>query len=271
VTVIPVDTSLTSSTDPAPGGTLRGTSLNDTLSGGAASEILYGFEGDDLLMGNDGDDTLVGGQGADRLIGGAGTDTGSYQSAATGVTVDLLNNAVNTGEAAGDLLFSVENLIGSRFNDMLRGSDGMNVIEGGDGNDQIFGRGGMDTLAGGNGDDTLDGGARNDVLIGGAGNDVLIGGADRDTFVFLAPNQGTDRIMDFQAGLDKIELGAGFNIANGFNFVVGSAATSAGASVVYNPQTGALVFDADGNGAGAGQTIAILQGAPQLTLNDFIF
>ena len=75
-------------------------------------------------------DTLVGGQGADRLVGGSGSDTGSYQSATTGVTVDLSNNAVNTGEAAGDLLFSVENLIGSRFNDVLRGSDGMNVIEG---------------------------------------------------------------------------------------------------------------------------------------------
>jgi Ca2+-binding RTX toxin-like protein len=257
---------------PTPAGpVINGTDGKDRIEGGARAEVIFGKSGNDILMGNSGNDTLVSGSGADRLIGGTGDDTASFHDAKAGVTADLSNSGRQTGDAAGNLYFSIQNLLGSRFNDTLNGNDGMNRLEGGDGNDGVFGKGGMDTLIGGGGDDHLNGGERHDDLIGGAGADTLVGGGDRDTFFFLAPNHGTDRVMDFQSDFDSIVLGEDFGISGNLNFVVGSAATGAGPAMVYNPQTGALVFDKDGNGAGAGVTIAILNGAPRLVADDISY
>jgi len=52
-------------------------------------------------------------------------------------------------------------------------------------------------------------------------------------------------------------------------FVVGTAAQDADDRIVYNPTTGALFFDADGNGAGAAVQFAVLSGAPALAASDF--
>ncbi len=63
--------------------------------------------------------TLDGGGGADHLVGGPGTDTASYQSSTSGVKVYLGNTGFNGGGAAGDVLDSIENLIGSNQADVL--------------------------------------------------------------------------------------------------------------------------------------------------------
>lgn len=63
-------------------------------------------------------------------------------------------------------------------------------------------------LYGTQGRDSLDGGAGNDYLRGYEGNDLLTGGVGADRFVFertWAAN-GTDRITDFEAGLDILDL-----------------------------------------------------------------
>ncbi|MEM7591042.1 MAG: SGNH/GDSL hydrolase family protein [Cyanobacteria bacterium P01_A01_bin.83] len=62
-----------------------------------------------------------------------------------------------------------------------------NVLDGGNGRDELNGGRGNDTLNGENGADTLR---------GGIGDDLLTGGNGRDTFV-LAPEEGTDTIIDF--------------------------------------------------------------------------
>jgi Ca2+-binding RTX toxin-like protein len=62
-----------------------------------------------------------------------------------------------------------------------------------------------DILIGGAGADTLSGGAGDDLLIDGAGSDVLTGGSGADVFVFDLDG-ATDRITDFDAGRDRIDL-----------------------------------------------------------------
>ena len=55
------------------------------------------------------------------------------------------------GDAAGDQLSLIENLVGSAFNDALIGSEIVNRLDGGAGNDQLRGSAGADVLVGGAG------------------------------------------------------------------------------------------------------------------------
>ena len=169
--------------------------------------------GNDTLIGNDNDNILEGGPGADTLTGKAGQDTASYLTSTGPVIVRLHNSTAQNNDAEGDTftadpvngLPDIENLTGSRHNDVLAGDSRDNVLRGKAGNDKIYGGpgGGDDTLAGGEGhdklyggigDDTLDGGPGNDLLTGGPGADILIGGAGIDTAVLTGPGPVTVRL-----------------------------------------------------------------------------
>jgi Ca2+-binding RTX toxin-like protein len=110
------------------------------------------------------------------LIGGDGFDMSSYVSALAAVTVDLATQNLNKGDALGDVLVTVEGVLGSGFADDLRGDAGANLLDGGAGNDTLTGRAGNDLLQGRAGADVLLGDAGADTLEGGAGADVLTGG-----------------------------------------------------------------------------------------------
>ena len=71
-----------------------------------------------------------------------------------------------------DYLYSIEDLMGTNFNDTIVGSNGANHLWGFGGNDVIHGLGGNDHLSGDSGNDTLHGGDGNDVIDGGTGNDT---------------------------------------------------------------------------------------------------
>lgn len=144
---------------------LLGSAFADTLTGNALANT---------LTGGGGSDTLSGGGGGDGLIGGSGLDTASYAGAAAGLSVSLAKPSGNTGEAAGDSYSSIENLLGSGFNDRLAGNDGGNQIGGGAGDDVLFGGRGDDRLFGSTGKDTLDGGFGIDTLTGGSGADIFL-------------------------------------------------------------------------------------------------
>ena len=159
----------------------------DVLLGEGGIDYLYGDAGADNLIGGTGDDHLTGGAGADILNGGDGFDYAHYDSAPAGLTVDMVNNADNTGEAVGDFFAGIEAVVGSAFDDSIRGNDQTNWLYGGAGNDFLYGRAGLDYLLGG---------AGNDYLFGGAGTDVLYGEAGADRFVF-ANGDGIDYVMDF--------------------------------------------------------------------------
>ena len=152
--------------------TLNGQTENDELHGGNGDDTLNGGAGNDDLFGDADNDRLIGGLGADALAGGSGTDIASYESALAGVTALMLNAAQNTGDAAGDTYSSIENLVGSDFDDVLGGTGVANIITGDDGDDELIGNGGDDTLNGNNDDDILNGGLGGDVLNGGAGSDA---------------------------------------------------------------------------------------------------
>ncbi len=136
---------------------------------------LVGGGGNDSLIGLAGNDTLTGGAGADSIDGGAGADLVSYAGSSVGVTVDMQAGTASGGDAAGDVLISIENLIGSSFDDALTGDAFDQTFEGGDGNDVIHGGDGNDTLNGGAGADKLFGDGGDDVFTIGDSSDVAAG------------------------------------------------------------------------------------------------
>jgi Ca2+-binding RTX toxin-like protein len=135
-------------------------------------DLLFGGGGRDLLDGGDGNDLLIGGVGADTLIGGAGIDTVRYDSSGE-VRVNLTLGSGGFGDAEGDVISGVENVVGTAFTDVLRGSAAANTLSGLGAGDALLGREGNDSLLGGDGDDTLDGGVGADRLDGGAGRDTI--------------------------------------------------------------------------------------------------
>lgn len=179
--------------------TLSGTPRKDFISGRKGNDTIFGFEGNDYLVGGAGDDNLEGGAGSDILDGGGGLDRVTYVLSPAPVNIDLmditlnydlgnidpslsghfvdavvLTNQPDGSDAVGDVLISIERLIGSIHDDVLLGDDGINRISGDffsaafqdptlGGNDIIFARGGDDTIFGNAGADFIHGGDGNDT------------------------------------------------------------------------------------------------------------
>ena len=131
-------------------------------------------------------------------------------------------------------------------------------------------------LDGGSGGDVLIGGKGKDFLDGDDGFDRLIGGAGADQFAFRSELvNNVDTIVDFQVGVDKIALSHCVFTLDGDTvsadqFHVGAAAADGNDHIVYNPNTGALFYDADGNGSGAAIHFATLAKHLALTHDDFL-
>ncbi|TAL46083.1 MAG: calcium-binding protein, partial [Methylovulum sp.] len=226
---------------------MRGEGGDDALDGGTGNDILNGNYGDDTLQGGEGNDIVRGGLGNDRFtgstagddryFGGAGSDTLSYSQSPDGVSVSLMTNgsqSISVGSGT-DFLVSIENLVGSRFNDALIG----------DANDN--------RLNGGRGSDTLSGGA----------------GADRFIFSTALVNKHIDTLTDFNSAEDIIELSAGI-----FTAYAGQIGQTVGLSSTlgYDAETGILAYDADGLGEGAAMAIAVigLSGHPAALGDEFL-
>ena len=142
---------------------LAGNSGNDKIDGGEGNDTIQGNSGDDVIAdgsGNDrteggsGDDTFIAGAGDDYHNGGSGFDTIDYSSAEGPIKLDLSKHTV---EGAGsDELWGIERIVGTDFDDTMKGDKRDNVLEGGEGDDHMRGLGGVDQMSGGAGADTFE-------------------------------------------------------------------------------------------------------------------
>ncbi len=204
-----------------------------TLNGNAGDDVLIGNGGNDALNGGYGDDLLAGGAGNDALNGGDGTDTAIYIDASAGVTVSLaVTSAQNTVGDGTDTLNSIENLVGSSFDDTLTGSSANNVLNGFAGNDH------------------LSGAAGNDTIIGGQGNDILTGGNGIDIFMWntndIAGGHYTDTIKDFSISAttgDKLDLSDVLDIAAGDSYIIGQDPNNAANAILTVTKLGSTSPD----------------------------
>ncbi|HVQ08004.1 MAG TPA: Ig-like domain-containing protein [Allosphingosinicella sp.] len=201
---------------------LTGNNLSNTLIGNYGRNVLTGLGGGDRMVGLKDNDTYIIYDSRDVVVeaAGEGNDTvSSFVSYVLTAGQEVESLTVATTLAALDPI----NLTGNEFGQSLLGNSGRNLLD------------------------------------GGLGNDLLKGWFGNDTFAFttaLGPNN-IDLIDDFQITEDEILLSAAIftAIAPGrvalSQIAYGPAATTAEHRIILDPTTGALYYDADGNGAGA--------------------
>ncbi|WP_297324799.1 calcium-binding protein [Nitrosomonas sp.] len=240
--------------------TLTGNAGSNQLTGGFDKDTLSGGAGDDTLWGNDGDDTLNGGAGADSMNGGWGNDSYVVDNVDDVITefsfegLDKVSSSVTYTLSA-----EVENLT-------LTGASATNGT----------GNGKANVIVGNSAANQLNGKAGNDTLDGGSGNNVLTGGTGSDIFKFTTTGHA-DKITDYNVADDTIQLENGVftaltatgTLAAG-RFVVGTQALDSNDFVIYNDVTGSLLYDADGNGAGAAVVIAGVSAGLAMTNADIV-
>ena len=108
------------------------------MEGGDKGDVLIGGGFGNELTGDGGNDFLQGGGMGDEFFGGAGIDTVSYAYASAAITLytDRQSQTQSTGDAQGDVLDSIEVVVGTNYADAIY-ADGTYTIEGGGGGDTI--------------------------------------------------------------------------------------------------------------------------------------
>ncbi len=213
-------------------------------------------------------------------------NTGNAMSAELAIADDGLYLALfaqgDQGGAKDDVLTGGngrDRLVGKKMDDTLSGGIGSDELRGDTGNDSLLGGQDDDWLSGGRGNDKLDGGEGNDILRGDFGHDTLTGGAGADIFSFANKpiTANADKITDFSVVKDTIQLSRAYftqltttGVLDAAHFVTAKAAHDSNDYVIYNPATGALLYDADGSGAGAAVRIALLGVDLALTPADIV-
>jgi serralysin len=237
---------------------LAGNELGNIVYGNAGANVLNGRAGNDLLVGLAGNDTLIGGLGSDTMNGGLGDDL-YYVDAAGDAVFEV------AGEGSDRVLASMSYALGASASiELLTTSNNA-----GTGAIDLTGNAIANTIYGNAGANVLDGKGGADVLVG-------LGGADSFAFTTALGTGNVDTVSGFSVADDTIVLenavfaGLAAGALAAGAFATGPSATQADDRVVYNAATGALSFDADGNGAGAAIQFATLAGGLALTSADFL-
>ena len=215
-----------------------GNTLDNFLAGNSGANILDGGLGADAMLGLLGNDTYVVDNPGDIVVEYANEGTDTVQSSISYVLPSNVENLTLTGTA--DI-----NGTGNTLDNILVGNSGVNI---------------------------LDGGLGADTMTGGLGSDIFV----MDTAL---SSLNIDKITDFMAGQDKIELDRSFFASllcvgslSSSNFWASANGSAADGSdyILYNTTSGALLYDADGNGGGAAIQFATLTTKPVMTAADFL-
>jgi Ca2+-binding RTX toxin-like protein len=169
------------------------------------------------------------------------------------VTVNLTTGTGIGGNAQGDTLTDIENLVGSYSSDVLIGNAVANVLIGSNGNDMLRGALGADTLTGGIGSDRFVYGTVEDSI--GATSDLI---ADF--------NHAQGDLID----LSIIDANTGVAGDQGFTFLGTAAFTHHAGELRYASAGGQTILVGDVDGDAVADMRIVLAGTLALAGGDFV-
>ena len=137
----------------------RGTATGEGNDRRVNVEGLGGSDNNDRLIGDNGLNSFDGLAGDDVMKGRRGVDTLGLTFANSKAWVNLRGGTSISVTDGSDTISSMENVIGSPFDDYVTGTGRANVLFGAGGHDTLYGRAGDDILIGFQGHDTMFGGA----------------------------------------------------------------------------------------------------------------
>ncbi|MDX2307648.1 MAG: calcium-binding protein [Hyphomicrobium sp.] len=225
---------------------LTGNAFKQTITGNAGNNVLDA--GDDTfndgLIGLQGNDTFIVRSSNDAVVEVAGQGTLDTVRAAVSYTLGVPAH-VEVLQTINATATTAINLTGNAMAQSVTGNAGVNV---------------------------LNGGLANDRLTGGFGNDAFV----FNTALNTATNN--DAITDFSPSAsgnnDTIRLEnaiftqlVGTGVLSASQFVVGTAARDLDDRIIYNRDTGALIYDSNGRAAGGAVQFATLQNKPTNVTN----
>jgi Ca2+-binding RTX toxin-like protein len=272
------------------------------LGGNAGNDSIFGLGGNDTLNGGTGNDYLDGGEGADKMAGGTGDDTyvvdrvgrwhhnfgdvvdvtdlevamrGDARSAGiVGVGGFADTNTINFGGTyipGDEITENADEGIDIVYTSLsyALGANLENLELIGSANVSAYGN----TL-----DNRLTGNDSANLLDGRGGNDTLEGRGGADIFMFsTALGDGSVvTIADFTGAVDSIRLAASVftSLTAGAlgtgEFVTGKRAADADDHIIYNADTGALIYDENGSAHGGETQFATLDKNLDLASTDFV-
>ncbi len=158
---------------------------NESVVGGAGQSIVYGgADGGDTIRGGSVGDVMVAGGGGEQMLAGTGNDT---MYAGTG-------SSLMVGSDAGATL-----MVGGQVAIDFHGGAGQTTVFGSQGNDVITaGSGGLLAVEG----------AGDNLFRFGSGSSSVFSGSGTNTFAFTSGSGGgTDVIVGFKVGQDRVTLG----------------------------------------------------------------
>jgi len=135
--------------------------------------------------------------------------------------------------------------LGGSGNDTVFAGFGNDIVDGGAGDDVMAGESGNDTMDGGLGADVVNGLAGNDRVTGGQGDNLVLGGTEADVFHNIVG--GIDRILDFQQGIDRIELDSSITSFAQLQGLMVDADDGAGGTILVINNGGAGTFVVTGH------------------------
>jgi Ca2+-binding RTX toxin-like protein len=193
-----------------------------TLPANVENADLRFHSGSISVTGNSANNVFIMGVGAQSVLGGSGSDTLSYAYAPGAVGVDLLTWNLS-GEASDDYFNSIENLVGSAFDDELRALGTQSIIDGGPGADIMEGRNGSDVYYVDDSGDTVievaGGGSYDEVRIRNLASYTLPAYVEKLTnstnFMFTGTGNSLDNEINGGTTIDYLYGGDGHDSLNG--------------------------------------------------------
>ncbi|MFC7296972.1 calcium-binding protein [Herminiimonas aquatilis] len=251
------------------GVTIYGSNANDSLNGGGGNDTIYGGRGNTYFEG---------GAGQDMLVGGTGNNTAGYKTSSTGVTVDLSTGLGTGGDAQGDTLSNIQNVIGSAHDDTFVVGVNTRVVDGGTGGSDTISFAASTpsvvvdltagTVVGGNAPsvsfvniENVIGTNANDTFIASSVANVFTGNGGSDTVSYAKANDGHGVTVAMATG-DASGGAAGFgqgDVFHGINNVIGTAYSD-----TFIASATANAFD---GGTGGSDTVSYAGSAVGVTVN----